>query len=97
MITVHSPASAPSATPLPAAARDIAEHAESRLRGNSYLALKNICCKYQDGILTLRGCVSSYYLKQVAQTAVAQIEGVHRVVNEIVVTPSPSACRSARG
>jgi osmotically-inducible protein OsmY len=95
MITVQPPLSVPSA-PARLGVRNVAEYAESRLRGNSYLALKNICCKYQDGILTLRGCLPSYYLKQVAQTAVAHIEGVRRVVNEIVVTPSPSACRSAR-
>jgi osmotically-inducible protein OsmY len=67
----------------------IAESAESRLRGNSYLALKNVSCDYRDGVLTLRGCLPTYYLKQMAQAAVARIDGVERVINEIeVMAPS---------
>jgi osmotically-inducible protein OsmY len=63
----------------------VAECAETRLRHNSYLALKNVSCEYRAGVLTLRGCLPSYYLKQMAQAAVAQIDGVERVVNEIQV------------
>ena len=63
----------------------VAEHARSRLLGNPYLALRNVSCEYQGGVLTLRGCLPSYHLKQVAQTAVAALDGVERVVNEIEV------------
>jgi hypothetical protein len=63
----------------------IAEGAQSRLRSNSYLALKNVSCEYHEGVLTLRGCLPSYYLKQMAQTAVARLDGVERIVNEIEV------------
>jgi hypothetical protein len=67
----------------------ILEGAESCLRSNAYLALKNVTCDYQEGVLTLRGCLPSYYLKQVAQTAVARVAGGVRIVNEIeVVSPS---------
>ena len=38
-----------------------------------------------DGVLTLRGCLPTYYLKQVAQTSVAGLEGVERIVNLIQV------------
>jgi osmotically-inducible protein OsmY len=73
---------------------NVAERAESRLRCNSYLALRNVSCEYREGVLTLRGCLPTYYLKQVAQAAVDHLEGVHRIVNEIEVTPSArsSAC-----
>jgi osmotically-inducible protein OsmY len=64
---------------------EMAEWAENRLRGNSYLALKNISCEFEDGVLTLRGCVPSYYLKQVAQETVAPVEGAARIVNLIAV------------
>jgi osmotically-inducible protein OsmY len=67
----------------------IAEGAEDRLRHNSYLALKNVSCEYREGVLTLRGCLPSYYLKQMAQSAVARLDGVVRVVNEIEVVGSP--------
>jgi hypothetical protein len=68
----------------------VTEGAERRLRCNSYLALKNVSCEFREGVLTLRGCLPSYYLKQMAQTEVARVAGVLRVVNEIeVVTPRP--------
>jgi osmotically-inducible protein OsmY len=68
----------------------IAEEAEIRLRSNSYLALKNVSCEHSEGVLTLRGCLPSYYLKQMAQTAVARLDGVQRIVNEIeVISGSP--------
>jgi osmotically-inducible protein OsmY len=77
-------------TPRPAPAQQIAEGAENCLRHNSYLALKNVRCECAEGVLTLRGCLPTYYLKQMAQAVVARIEGVQRVVNEIeVVATSP--------
>ena len=76
-------------TTLPASVTtSITERAEHLLRGNAYLALKNVSCDYRDGILTLNGCLPSYYLKQVAQTAVAGLDGVARVVNHIQVVGS---------
>jgi hypothetical protein len=70
----------------------ITELAESKLRSKPYQALKSLCCDYQDGVLVLRGCLPSYYLKQVAQEVVARLDGVARIDNQIrVVTP---ACRS---
>jgi CheY-like chemotaxis protein len=69
----------------PAAPGDLGEAAENRLRGNPYLALKNISCDCREGVLTLRGCLPSYYLKQIAQSAVAHLEGVHGINNEIEV------------
>ena len=69
-----------------------ADLAERRLRGNPYRALKNVCCDWLDGVLVLRGCLPSYYLKQIAQEAVAALEGIECIDNQIqVVTPaSPS-------
>jgi hypothetical protein len=66
----------------------IIEGAETRLRSNPYLALKNVSCEFCEGVLTLRGCLPSYYLKQMAQTAVARLDGVDRIVNEIEVISS---------
>jgi len=63
--------------------RDIAQQAEERLRGNSYLALRNISCEYREGVLTLRGRLPSYYLKQIAQNLVAELDSVHTLVNAI--------------
>ena len=71
---------------------DLAEWAESRLRSNSYLALKNISCAFDDGVLTLRGCLPSYYLKQIAQETLAPLEGLAQIDNQIdVVASGPRA------
>jgi len=59
--------------------------AERALRNSPYLILRNVACEYQEGVLTLRGCLPTYYLKQVAQAVVARVEGVRQVVNDIEV------------
>jgi CheY-like chemotaxis protein len=84
----ETPASArgpsePSVPPAPS----VTEAAERLLRRNSYLALKNVVCEFHDGVLTLRGCLPSYHLKQVALAAVSQLEGVQRIENQIEVVP----------
>jgi osmotically-inducible protein OsmY len=86
MLVTEPPRTSAMASPAPLA-RNVAERAESRLRAHSYLALQNVSCEYREGVLTLRGHLPTYYLKQVAQAAVGQLEGVQRVVNEIEVTP----------
>jgi osmotically-inducible protein OsmY len=69
-----------------------AELAETRLQRSSYLALRGVSCGWEAGVLTLRGRLPSYYLKQVAQAAVAQVGGVERVENRIeVVAPDWAA------
>jgi osmotically-inducible protein OsmY len=75
---------------------DVAERAESELRRNGYVALKNIACECREGVLTLTGCLPTYYLKQMAQEAVAHLDGVGRIDNRIeVVSPSSRAAGSA--
>ncbi len=64
---------------------NLRELAERGLRRNPYLALKNISCDVLDGVLVLRGCLPSYYLKQIAQEVVAHLEGVARIDNRIEV------------
>jgi osmotically-inducible protein OsmY len=39
----------------------------------------------RDGVLRLRGHLPSHYLKQIALAAVAEVEGVRTIVNEIEV------------
>jgi osmotically-inducible protein OsmY len=65
-----------------------ADLAERALRSSPYLALRNVACECRDGVLTLRGCLPTYYLKQVAQAVVANVDGVRQVVNEIQVLSS---------
>jgi osmotically-inducible protein OsmY len=70
------------------------ELAESRLRRSAYLALQHVSCEFRAGVLTLRGRLPSYYLKQVAQAVVAEVEGVERIDNQIEIvarTPPPAS------
>jgi hypothetical protein len=87
VVTESPPRSCEPPAPAPPA-RDVARQAEGLLRAHCYLALQNISCDYREGVLTLRGCLPTYYLKQVAQAAVGQLGGVQRLVNEIDVLPS---------
>jgi len=61
--------------------------AASRLRRNPHLPLASrLSCECVDGVLLLRGQLSSYYHKQLAQETVKGLEGVRDIVNEIEVT-----------
>jgi osmotically-inducible protein OsmY len=89
------PANTATATPHSTPQLLIKDLAEGCLRRNPYRALKNVSCDYEAGVLTLRGCLPSYYLKQVAQQVVAHLEGVERIHNQIeVVTPASCSNQS---
>jgi osmotically-inducible protein OsmY len=79
-------------TPTPAAASkaaSIVELAQRRLRESSY-CVRNISCAYDEGVLTLRGHVHSFYLKQIVQALAEKVDGVRQVVNLVdVVDPGP--------
>lgn len=58
------------------------------LRTSSHCELRQVTCRFTGGTATLTGRVSSYYLKQVAQTIVCQLLQVQRVDNQLrVVNP----------
>ena len=68
----------------------LAHLAEECLRSTPYPTLKRCSCSLLDGVLVLRGCLPTYYLKQVAQEVVASLPGVERIDNQIqVVTAVP--------
>ena len=75
---------------------DIDRKAEERLRGSSYLALRDVSCLASHDVLYLYGRLRSHYLKQVAQELASGVEGVRHVVNRIEVVPPTSQVRSAR-
>ena len=59
--------------------------AKRRLQQQSHLAIQRIWCEFKEGSLFLRGQVPSFHCKQIAQTAVAGLEGVDQIVNDIEV------------
>jgi len=63
----------------------VGDLAECCLRRNSYLALSRLSCEFCAGCLVLRGCVSTYYLRQLAEEAVTGVLGVQSIDNRIEV------------
>jgi hypothetical protein len=58
---------------------------ETSLRGSGHLALRGVVCDSRGDIVRLRGCLSTYLLKQVAETIGGEVEGVRLIINRIVV------------
>lgn len=63
----------------------VAAAARNRILQQPHLAVQRIWCELDEQTLFLYGQVPSFYLKQLAQTAVAGLDGVDQVVNEIEV------------
>ncbi|MCH7689004.1 MAG: BON domain-containing protein [Planctomycetes bacterium] len=53
----------------------------------------SVSCQHHQGVLILTGHLTTYYLKQMAQTVVAGLEEVEEIVNRIEVL-GPTECRS---
>ena len=64
---------------------DLSREIERRLLASSHRSLRSVHCHCHEGIATLRGRVTSFYLKQVAQTLVMGVAGIERVFNHIEV------------
>ena len=80
------PASSTSAGILVSSSRfDPARLAEARLQASSYSELRSLRCDFHEGVLTLRGRVSSFYATQLAQSLAARVPRVEEVVNRIEV------------
>ena len=90
MLAVHPTGTEPDTQrPDPPASPQVV--AERGLRSSRYSALQHVSCDYQGGVLVLRGCLPTYYLKQLAQEVVAhQFDKGERLENRIqVVGPAP--------
>jgi hypothetical protein len=68
----------------------IEEVARKRLAGTVHYArlFRRIAVQYDNGVLKLRGRLPSFYLKQVLQTLLRDLEGVERIDNRVEVTNS---------
>jgi hypothetical protein len=64
---------------------EIVRNANSRLHNSTYTELRGIECSFHEGVLSLRGIVHSFFLKQLAQVMVADIRGVAVVSNHLEV------------
>jgi osmotically-inducible protein OsmY len=65
--------------------RSILAEVHFRLDNSPYRELLGIDCELRDGVLILRGRVSSFYIKQIAQSAVFSLENVREIDNRLEV------------
>jgi len=55
------------------------------LEQNPYLTHRNLRFETQQGRVTLRGVVGTYFQKQMAQESLRHVEGVAEIANELEV------------
>ncbi|MCE9607904.1 MAG: BON domain-containing protein [Planctomycetia bacterium] len=66
----------------------LAERVERALRARGYRALHAVRASVRARVVVLRGRVSSYYLKQIAQATALAVSGTHEIRNDVdVVQP----------
>jgi hypothetical protein len=63
----------------------ILAEARTRFQRSPYHELHEINCDFREGVLILRGRVPSYFIKQVAQSAVFSLEGIGEIDNRLEV------------
>ncbi len=83
-LAIGSPQIAPS--------EDYVPHRAARgvLEATRHFALRKLRCEVRDGVVFLHGVVGSFYLKQLAQTAILQLRQVQGVRNLVEVQRPPA-------
>ena len=76
---------ADSVAPPPMPKVSVRQIAECRLRNSLYAAVRTLSCDFHAGVLTLRGRLPTYYLKQIAQTVIGELDGVLEIANGVEV------------
>lgn len=71
------------------------ERVKSSFQGLGYPQLANVQCEAEASTIYLSGKLTSYYLKQIAQTIAIKVPGIRHVVNDIKVV-SEVEFRSAK-
>ena len=69
----------------PQTAANLTDRVTAALANTGLKSLRNIAVDASAGVVTLRGTVRSYYMKQLAQATARAVRGVHRVQNDLDV------------
>lgn len=64
---------------------DLRIAAMKRLQSSGYAVLRRLQCEVTEGVVIVHGVVASYFLKQMAQTLIQQLDGIQRVTNLVEV------------
>jgi osmotically-inducible protein OsmY len=67
----------------------------SRFQSHHNFEIRRVNCEVRQGVLVIRGQVSSYYLKQLAQESVRSLAGLSRIVNRLEVVYAPKNSESS--
>lgn len=78
VLPIHSPS--PEANDQP-----VADRVRSRFEASGYLQLRRIEVYFHHGRVVLQGQLPTYFLKQMAQSLAASVEGVREVDNDVAV------------
>jgi osmotically-inducible protein OsmY len=65
--------------------RSIREKVDRALQESGYAPLRRIECEVSDGVVELTGSVPSFYVKQLAQTAILRLEQIRGIRNHLRV------------
>lgn len=63
----------------------IQEQIQQQLCASPYRELATVDCRVFRGVAFLDGAVSSFYLKQIAQSVARRVPGVQRILNQVHV------------
>ena len=55
-------------------------------KASHYRAIRELACEFEAGVLIISGRVPNYYLKQLAQTLIRNVDGIGQIVNQVHVT-----------
>ena len=66
---------------------------DKAIQHSPHLAGRHLILETQDGSVTLRGTVDSYFEKQMAQEALRCVEGITEIRNQLEVAYSKPRCR----
>lgn len=70
---------------IPVTERSLSGQVKQRLEESSYQLVRRVFVEDCQGVLTLSGRLPNFYLKQVAQTIAAGVDGVANIDNQIEV------------
>jgi osmotically-inducible protein OsmY len=81
----------PRAATGPTRDRQTIDSASRRLAQSGYHQHRRVSLDFHEGVLTLRGIVSSFFLKQLAHVLVADVVGIEEIANRLEVHYPPAS------
>jgi len=69
------------------------ETLQRRFQDSHHQQLRQVLCHFHEGVMTLRGTVTSFYVKQLAQGLIAGVPGIAECDNRIEVRVAPGSGR----